>query len=454
MAAKTVASKEGNGFTPAEMLALSDEALIDRFQQAAFGYFLETVNPENGLVPDTSRPGSPCSIAVMGFALSAYCVGVERGWIARDKAAALTLTALRFFAQSPQGPQEDATGHKGFFYHFLDMQTGRRVWRCELSVLDTALLLAGVLTAAAYFTAEREAEIPELAELLTRRVDWAWAHNGRATIRHGWRPKRGFIKYGWDGYNEATILYVLALASPTHPSPDGAYEAWTKTYRWEKAYGQELLHSGPLFIDQFSHAWIDFDGIQDAVMRQRGLDYFENSRRATLLHRDYATHNPLGYAGYGADFWGLSAGDGPGAFRQSIGGRRRSFFGYKARGAPHGPDDGTVAPWSWPASMPFAPEICIPALRHLLAHYPHAIRNGRLPSGLNPTLANRRGYGPQGWISEGHYGLDQGISVLMLENFRSKLIWRLLRRSPHIRRGLEKAGFEGGWLAERPSTQS
>ena len=308
------------GIHPEEWLALSDGDLIERFGKAAFGYFTENVNPANGLVPDTSRPGSPASIAVVGFALSAYCVGVERGWIERSKAAALTLAALRFFSASPQGPQDDATGHKGFFYHFLDMHTGRRVWRCELSVLDTALLLAGALTAAAFFTHNGESEIPQLAEALYSRVDWAWAHNGKATIRHGWRPKRGFIRYGWDGYNEATILYTLALASPTHPSPAGSYEAWTRSYRWEKAYGQEVLYGGPLFIDQFSHAWIDFDGIQDVVMRERGLDYFENSRRATLLHREYARRNPLGFAGYGADFWGLSAGDGPGSFRLSVGG--------------------------------------------------------------------------------------------------------------------------------------
>lgn len=442
-----VASAKPDALGPGELLSLGDEDLLDRFQAAAFGYFLETVNGENGLVPDTSRPGAPASIAVVGFALSAYVVGVERGWIEREKAAALTLAALRFFSGCEQGAGENASGHKGFFYHFLDMKTGRRVWRCELSVLDTALLLAGMLTAAAFFTEEGEVEIPERVEALYRAVDWAWAHNGHATIRHGWRPKRGFIRYGWDGYNEAAILYILALASPTHPSPPASYEAWTSSYRWEQVYGQDLLTCGPLFIDQFSHAWIDFDGIRDAVMCERNTDYFENSRRATVAHREYGSRNPLGFKGYGPDFWGLSAGDGPGNFRLSVDGRRRSFFGYKARGAPHGPDDGTVTPWSWLGSMPFSPGICIAALRHLIAHYPFAIRDGRLPSGLNPTLAGRRGLGPEGWVSSGHYGLDQGIAVLMVENHRSELIWRLLRGSPVIREGLRKAGFDGGWLA-------
>lgn len=429
---------------------LSDEELLDRFQHAAFGYFLETVNPENGLVADTSRPNWPASIAVVGFALSCYPVGVERGWMTREAAIKLTLATLRFFHNSRQGNGDDVTGHKGFYYHFLDMQTGLRTWRCELSMVDTALLMAGVLVADAYFRgdSEDEVEIRDLADVLYRRVDWRWAQGRRPTLRQGWKPKSGFLYSDWEGYNEATILYVLAMASPDKPASDDSYEAWTSTYQWETIYGRDVLYGGPLFMHQFSHAWIDFAGIRDGFMRDKNSDYFENSRRATYIHRDYARQNPLGYDDYSEELWGLSAGDGPGNFRAGIARRPRKFFSYAARGAPFGPDDGTIAPWSCLASLPFAPEICLPALRQLQERYPQLIDNFRMPSGFNPTLANRRNFGPSGWISEGHYGLDQGIVVLMIENHRSRLIWELMRSSPPIRLGLSRAGFTGGWLSQ------
>jgi hypothetical protein len=437
----------------AQPVALSDDKLLDCFQRAAFGYFLESVNPENGLVADTSRPNWPASIAVVGFALSCYPVGVERGWVTRDAAVKLTLAALRFFRNSRQGTGDDVTGHKGFYYHFLDMQTGLRAWRSELSMVDTALLMAGVLVAGAYFTGdnEDEVEIRKLSEALYRRVDWRWAEGSGPTLRQGWKPKSGFLRYDWEGYNEATILYLLALAAPDKPVSDDSYAAWTATYQWENIYGYDVLYGGPLFMHQFSHAWIDFHGIQDAFMREKDSDYFENSRRSTYVHRDYARQNPLGFDGYSEGLWGLSASDGPGNFRARIGRRPRKFSGYSARGAPFGPDDGTVAPWSYLASLPFAPEICLPALRHLRERHPQLIDNFRMPSAFNPTLANRRKFGRDGWVSEGHYGLDQGIVVLMIENHHSRLIWDLMRSSPHIRRGLRKAGFSGGWLSQPAS---
>jgi hypothetical protein len=433
-----------------EPAALSDEELLDRLQRAAFDYFLENVNPQNGLVADTSRPNSAASIAVVGFALSCYPIGVERGWMTRAEAVKLTLAALRFFWNSQQGNGDDVTGHKGFYYHFLDMQTGLRVWRCELSMVDTALLIAGVLVAATYFSENKddEREIRELAEAMYKRVDWRWAQGSTPTLRQGWKPKSGFLHYGWEGYNEATILYVLSMASPDSPTSDDSYAGWTATYQWENIYGYDVLYGGPLFMHQFSHAWIDFAGIRDAFMREKNSDYFENSRRSTYLHRDYARHNPYDFGGYNDNLWGLSAGDGPGGFRARVERRPHRFSGYAARGAPFGPDDGTIAPWSYPASMPFAPEICLPALRHLLDRYPGVVSNFRLPSGFNPTLANRRQFGRNGWVSEGYYGLDQGIVVMMIENHRSRLLWKLMRSNQHIRRGLLKAGFTGGWLAQ------
>jgi hypothetical protein len=306
---------------------------------------------------------------VVGFALSSYPVAVERGWITRQDAAARTLITLRFFWTSPQSEEADATGYKGFYYHFLDLQSGKRVWQAELSMIDTTLLCAGILTASAYFTesTQSETEIRELAGKLYRRIDWQWAQNGKSTVSQGWKPECDFLHYGWEGYNEAAILYVLGLASPTHPLPDeSCYTAWTATYQWENIYGYDLLYAGPLFIHQFSHAWIDFRGIQDRFMREKGIDYFENSRRAAYVQREYALRNPHDFQGYGENCWGLSAGDGPGNLTLRIDGRDRRFFGYSARGVPYGPDDGTIAPSATLGSIPFAPTIAISSVRHLI----------------------------------------------------------------------------------------
>ena len=424
---------------------MRDDELLDRLERAAFGYFVEETNPANGLVADTSRQDSPASIAVVGFALSAYPVAVERGWLARDDAAARTLVTLHFLEASAQGSGPDATGYRGFYYHFLDRESGKRVWRCEVSPIDTSLLLAGALTAGAYFTKQTsaEAEIGALVREIYARVDWEWARNGKGTVAQGWKPECGFLHYGWEGYNEAAILYVLGLASLTHPLPADSYAAWTATYQWERIYGCDLLYAGPLFIHQFSHAWIDFRNIRDPFMREKGTDYFENSCRAVDVQREYARRDPNEYGTYGPDCWGLSAGDGPGYRTTRVRGRNRRFFEYTARGVPYGPDDGTIAPAAALASLPFAPAFALSAVRHILALYPQWASTGRLPSGFNRTAP---GADSRGWVSEGFYGLDQGIALLMIENYRSGLIWKLMRSSPPIRAGLMRAGFQGGWL--------
>ena len=423
----------------------SDEALLERFQRAAFEYFLQECNPANGLVADTTRTAAPASIAVVGFALSCYPVAVERGWMSRADAAARTVATLRFFWNSPQGEDPEATGFKGFYYHFLDMRSGQRAWQCELSLIDSSLLLAGMLTASVYFAEHTpvEREIRKLADAIYCRVDWQWAQGGAATVRQGWKSDSGFLHYGWDGYNEASILYVLGLASPSHPLPQDSYNAWTATYQWENIYDCEYLYAGPLFIHQFSHVWIDFDGIQDEFMREKGSDYFQNSRRATYIQREFAQRNPHEFKGYGAQFWGLSANDGPGFKTLTIDGIERRFFGYAARGVPFGPDDGTIAPAATLASLPFAPQIALSALREFCVRYPQLTRSSRLPSGFNATMP---GEGAQGWVSDGYFGLDQGAIVLMIENHRSRLIWKLMRQCRHIAVGLHRAGFTGGWL--------
>ena len=429
----------------AATLSPADEAVLDRLQRSAFDYFVEQGDRHSGLVADTSRPGSHASIAVVGFALSAYPVGVERGWMSHGDALRRSLAALRFFRDSDQSGSADATGYKGFYFHFLHMGSGRRAWRCEVSLIDTALLLAGMLTAAAYFTAADadEAELRTLVDTLYQRVDWCWAQPEGAAVVHGWKPGSGFLNYGWEGYNEALLLYALGLGSPTHALSPASFPAWTATYQWENLYGIDFLYAGPLFIHQFSHAWIDLRGIRDRFMREKHCDYFENSRRATYVQREYTMRNPRSFSGYGKDGWGLSAGDGPSTPRQRVAGRRQSFYGYAARGVPWGPDDGTLSGPSVLASLPFAPELVLPALRQLLAHgLPPDDRHARA-SGYNDTVKQAGG-----WTSEGCFGLDQGMIVLMVENFRTGLLWRLLRGCTPLRTGLQRAGFRGGWLAE------
>jgi hypothetical protein len=423
----------------------TDEALLDGLQRAAFGYFLKAVNPANGLIADNSRPDSPVSIAVVGFALSSYVVAVERGWLARADGVERCLAALRFFRDSDQSGSPEATGYKGFYYHFLDLHTGARVWRSELSMIDTALLIAGALTASMYFDGNipDEIELRELVDMLFRRIDWRWAQDGGATLRQGWKPECGFLHYGWEGYNEAIVLYVLALGSPTHPLKGDGYHAWTATYQWENLYGHDFLYGGPLFVHQYSHAWIDFRGIRDRFMREKRCDYFENSRRATLVQREYAQRNPSEFAGYDEHCWGLTACDGPSDELPGVTGEPRRFFGYVARGVPYGPDDGTVAGWASLASLPFAPEIALDAARNMHRRYPEMLSESRYASGFNPSLATAD---HRAWVSRGHFGLDQGILVMMIENHCSGLIWRLMRACPYMRAGLRHAGFRGGWL--------
>jgi hypothetical protein len=421
---------------------LTDDGLLDRLQRGAFTYLIDYANPANGLVCDTSRAASACSIAVVGFALSCYPVGVERGWLSRSDAASLTRKTLKFFWESSQSEDPNATGFKGFYYHFLDMQTGQRMWRCELSLVDTALLMAGILTAGTYFDGETEAEIRDLSDALYRRVDWHWARNGVETVSQGWKPECGFLNYGWEGYNEATIIYVLGAGSPTHALPGSSFCAWTLPYQWENLLGHDVLYSGPLFTHLFSHAWVDYRGIQDAFMREKRSDYFENSKSAIAVHREYGARNPRGFAGYGRDLWGITAGDGPGNRELRQDSRDRRFFGYMARGVPYGPDDGTIAPWAMLATLPFDPAAAIRGTRQLLRRYPQVCIEDRFSSGFNPTVDADKG----GWLSAGWYGLDQGLLVMMIENHRSGLIWKMTRQCPVFRAGLTGAGFAGGWL--------
>ena len=427
---------------------LAIEAELELLQCESFSYFVHETNPANGLVLDKTAPDWPSSIAATGFALAAYPVGVERGFMSRAAAVERTLATLRFFWNSPHGPEPDATGYQGFYYHFLDMRTGRRAWQCELSTVDSAFLLAGMLTAGSYFDADTadEHEIRTLADALYRRANWYWAQNQGATLTHGWKPESGFLQYRWEGFDEALLLYMLALGSPTYPLSDGSYAAWGSTYQWQHCYGYDYLYAGSFFTHQLSHMWIDFRGIQDVFMRDKGMDYFENSRRATYVQQQYAIDNPLKFKAYARRCWGITASDGPGPDTIKIDGIERQFFDYLARGVPYGPDDGTIAPWAVVASLPFAPDIVLPAMDYFIYHVELKSAN---PYGFKATYNAThpdRSDNPFGWVSPWQFGLHQGPITLMVENYRSGLLWRLMRTCPYIVGGLRRAGFTGGWL--------
>ena len=424
----------------------TSDAELDALRETTIRYYVKEVNPANGLVRDQTQPGAPASIAAVGMALATAPSVVERGVRPRDFTAKLVLTSLRFFANSPQGKEPDATGYKGFYYHFLDMESGRRVWNCEVSTIDSAFLFAGMLAAAAYFDRDDavEAEIRAHAQHLYERADWNWARDGGAAVTHGWRPESGFIPHRWRGYDEALLLYILGLGSPTYPLPEESYAAYTETYHWKTVYDQEYLYSGPLFTHQFSHLWIDFRGIRDAFMRKHKIDYFENSRRATLVQQQYAIRNPMGFEGYGAHCWGITASNGPGWVKLKTQGIERTFYDYLARGAPYGPDDGTIAPWSVVGSLPFAPEIVLPTIKAFEG----------LDLGMHETYGFKatfnRTFPVSGserfWVSPYYIGIDQGPVALMIENYRSGSVWELMRSCPAIVTGLRRAGFRGGWL--------
>ncbi|MFZ2493653.1 MAG: glucoamylase family protein [Thermoanaerobaculia bacterium] len=436
--------------------------LVDDLQERTFRWFWDLANPVNGLVPDRWPTKSFSSIAAIGFALTAYPVGVERGWITREQARERVLKTMEFFAAAPQGPEaRGTTGYKGFYYHFLDIDTGERYADTELSTIDTTLLLAGMLFCQSYFDRDHpdEARIRELAERLYRAADWSYFLTRPPLISMAWRPESGFATHDWRGYDEASILYVLALGSPTHPIDPAAWSQWTSTYQWREYYGQEHINFAPHFGHQYSHLWIDFRGVQDDYLRAKGIDLFENSRRAVLSQRAYAIDNPNGWKGYGPNIWGLTACDGPGDGTMTIDGKERRFYSYAARGAAATEvrDDGTIAPTAAAGSLPFAPEVVLPAIEEMKSRYGRLLyqKYGFLDS-FNPTLRENPPFrllhgtiDPElGWVDGDYLGIDQGPIVLMIENYRNGFVWEVMKKNPHIARGLRKAGFRGGWLGE------
>ncbi len=453
--------------------------MLADLHRRTFDYFWDTTSAQNGLAPDNWPNPDFCSIAATGFALTAYCIGAKSGYVSRAAAGERTLATLRTFWNGPQGPDANGTtGHKGFFYHFLHMDSGLRYKNVELSSMDTALFLCGALTAAAYFDGktDAEAEIRKLGVALYERVDWTFMEREDGLISMGWHPERGLeghdasglIERHWDRYNEGMMIYHLAMASPTHPVKSKAWQAWAETIAgtWGPNYSKPHLAFSPHFGHQFSHAWFDYRGIADAFMRDRNSDYFLNSQRATQSQRAYAISNPAGFKDYGADIWGLSASRGPGYVKGMVNGREVQFQEYGARGLAgvdtESFDDGTITPMAAVGSIAFAPDIVVPAIKALRSRYgadiygKYGFFDAFNPSFPKDVVTHTGHLTPTaGWVSKEYLGIDQGPILIMLENYRSGLVWDLFNRSavtgPIARRGFKLAGFQpvaasGRWL--------
>jgi hypothetical protein len=423
-------------------------AILRELQEHAYRFFHHEYNEQNGMHYDSSDSPSPQCIASAGMGLACYPVAVENHFISRHQAVQRALKTLRFLYDSEQSESATATGYRGFYYHFLDRETGKRTWKCELSSIDTTLLLAGILVCQKYFWHDvaSERELRDLATQLYERVEWDWMCNDKNLIAMGWKPTSGFLQFYWQGYNEALLLYLLALGSPTHPIPPKNYAEWCSSYKWKKLYGYDFLYSGPLFIHQLSHCWVDFRGIRDEPMREHKSDYFENSRRATMVQRAYTKRNAAKWNGYCEYCWGISASDGPGPCVEKIKGRTHRFWSYRARGVPFGPDDGSLSPWAAVASLPFAPQEVLDAIHHFeKMDFRDADAYGYETTINMSYLESKNKY----WVSRRHIGINQGPVILMIENHLTGLIWELMRDCEPLVRGLKLAGFKGGWLKNK-----
>jgi hypothetical protein len=424
------------------LLTQDEETLLDSIQHKTFLFFLNEHHPEKGIVKDRTATWAPASIASTGFGIPAFAIGAERHWITREQAADITLKILTFFINSAQNTDIKGIGYKGFYYHFLRMDSGTREWNCELSSIDTGLLMMGIIFARNYYGLANEVEnqIRSLAARLLDRIDWNFmllpaSSKYAYTISMAWSPEKGLQDFGWCGYNEALFLYILAAGSGME-NAEQSYKSWLKSYKWYTPYpGLSHVAFPPLFGHQFSQGFIDFRGIADEYMKEKGIDYFENSRRATYIQRRYAMDNPNGWMGYDSLCWGVTASDGP---TEKYNFDDKKFLGYAGRGT-SGPgynyfDDGTIAPYASLSSIPFAPEIVLPTIKSMNEKYGKKLwgKYGYYDA-FNPTAK---------WFNDDFIGIDEGPLLLMVENFRTGLVWNYVMNDPIIQKGLNKLGFE------------
>lgn len=394
------------------VLSRDDYSFLDELERASFLFFRECAHPTTGLVKDRDKAAGAASfrvasIAATGFGLSAWCLADQRGWVTSAQARDYVLKTLRFIAR--EFPNE-----RGFYFHFVDWETGAREWNSELSSIDTALLLCGVLTCRAYFA---DAEIRALATEIYDRADFDWMRNGGATLTHGWKPESGFLNSRWNSYCELMMLYLLALGSNRHPISPDAWHAWKRPVL--RYAGEEFIYdpAAPLFIHQYSHAWFDFRGKRDAY-----ADYFENSVKATRAHREFCATLSAEFPHYSRELWGISASD--------------SAKGYVVWGGPprFGPIDGTLVPCAVAGSLPFLPRECVATLRLMRERFGDRIWNRYgFVDAFNPMT---------GWVAPDVIGIDVGITLMMAENARTGFFNRTFMRNPEMRRAMDRAGFE------------
>lgn len=433
--------------------ATQDEFLQD-LEKAHFQYFVQNSEAANGLTMDSSRADTACSIAAVGFSLTSHLVAAERKFITREQACDYVLKTLKTLWSLPQGEgTTGVSGNHGFFYHFLDRKTGLRTWGCELSSIDTALLMAGVLSARTYFdgSSASEREVRELATKLFDRVEWDWMYRPSGFIGMGWNPEpgKGFLPAEWNMFCEGPLLLILAEGSTTHPVPAEAWSNYCKTYKTSTAYGQERLNFAPTYGYQYPQSWIDFRNLKDGTIEKMGMDYFENARRILMAQHAYAVANPKGWRDFGKNCWGLTACDGPaknGSEKKMYQGKEVEFRGYSSRGCPDDFDDNTIAPTAIAASIPYAPDLVIATLQEWRKNRPEIWGACGFQDAFNPTYDVTK---PSGWVDTSFLGIDQGPIVLMTENFRSGFVWDLMKKNDVVVRGLKRSGFNGGWLDAR-----
>ena len=390
-------------------LSQEDDKFLDDLENRNFQYFWEQANPKTGLVKDRCNvkindEGIVASIAATGFGLTALCLGQKHGWIPLAAARERALTTLRFLWRK-------LPNHRGFFYHWANINTGERVWDSEVSSVDTAILLCGVITCQQYF---QHWEISQLAHDIFNRVDWTWLSEDTTLLPHGWTPEFGFLPYRWDHYSELMMMYLLGLGSSSHPLRPEAWYAWKRlTFDYD---GLRYIGSfAPLFIHQYSQAWFDFRGKRD-----RFADYFQNSAIATEAHRRFCLELSKQFPTYKNDMWGITASD--------------SQTGYVVWGGPPavGPIDGTLVPSASAGSLPFLPQPVMLVLQTMKNRYGTAWSKYGFVNAFNP-LTN--------WYDNSVIGIDTGITMLMAENTRTGFVWETFMKSPEARRGMNRAGF-------------
>lgn len=399
---------------------------VDQCARKAFNYFRQEADPVTGLVKDRATNVGPireydvASIAATGFGLVAICIGAERGWLTRDAAYGRALNTLRFLSGDPTYPRQMPQEH-GFFYHFVNWRTGQRVWDCEVSSVDTAWLLGGVLFAGEYF---QGTQVEELAGRIYRRVDFAWMLNGGNTLCHGWKPEGGFLPWRWGAYSEHMLLYLLAIGSPTHAIPSSCWSAWSRE-QGEYAHRRTFVDL-PLFCHQFSHCFVDFRNRRDSL----GFNYWQTSVNATIINSRFCRDQAGTHQSYRGGVWGLSVCDGP--------------TGYHAyRAPPNAADhDGTVAPWAVCASIVFDdaiartgydPALCRDTLGTIYRKHAAQIwgRYG-FSDAFNVDL---------NWYDTDVIGIDLGAGLLMVENQRDEFVWRRFRELGCVKRAMRACGF-------------